>query len=463
MRITDQMPAEAFPPGEFLQEELEARGWSQADLADILGKTPKTVNEIVLGKRRVTPEMARLLSKALGTSASYWLNLESLYQLYKAERTGPCTDDVSRRAVLYEKYPVRDMIRRGWIEETDNVDVLESQLDRFHSRQLPFAARRREDLTKEPFQLAWLHRVRNLAEKIRVDKFSELKLQEAFSELRVLLPSAEEVRRVPEILRKAGVRFLVVEPFPGSKIDGVCLWLDARSPVVAVSLRYDRIDYFWFTLLHELHHVKFGHAKKTAILDTNVMEDNDVSAEEHQADQGATAFLVPKDEVEDFIARVRPLFSTSQIKGFSRRIGVHMGIVVGQLQYRGLIDYSRNRNALVKVRNILTQTAFCDGWGMTAYADPRTRSAELVRKEVIPVGKRKDDYHVVPKEDGWAVRKEGASRASSLHSTQRDAISAGRDLARRNQTELVIHRPNGQIRDSDSYGNDPCPPKDKKF
>lgn len=140
-----------------------------------------------------------------------------------------------------------------------------------------------------------------------------------------------------------------------------------------------------------------------------------------------------------------------------------MGIVVGQLQYRGLIDYSRNRNALVKVRNILTQTAFCDGWGMTAYADPRTRSAELVRKEVIPVGKRKDDYHVVPKEDGWAVRKEGASRASSLHSTQRDAISAGRDLARRNQTELVIHRPNGQIRDSDSYGNDPCPPKDKKF
>ena len=73
----------------------------------------------------------------------------------------------------------------------------------------------------------------------------------------------------------------------------------------------------------------------------------------------------------------------------------------------------------------------------------------------------KKDYHVVPNGNEWAVKREGGERASSVHGTQREAIDSGRELAKRNQTELVIHRPNGQIRDSDSYGNDPNPPKDR--
>jgi hypothetical protein len=74
----------------------------------------------------------------------------------------------------------------------------------------------------------------------------------------------------------------------------------------------------------------------------------------------------------------------------------------------------------------------------------------------------KKDYHVVPHAEGWAVRREGAQRATSVHETQADAIAAGRQHAQQQQTELVIHRPNGQIRDSDSYGNDPLPPRDRK-
>lgn len=73
----------------------------------------------------------------------------------------------------------------------------------------------------------------------------------------------------------------------------------------------------------------------------------------------------------------------------------------------------------------------------------------------------KKDYHVVPIRNQWAVKREGAQRASSLHDTQADAIKTGRGLARDQHTELVIHRPDGTIRDSNSYGNDPCPPKDK--
>jgi hypothetical protein len=72
------------------------------------------------------------------------------------------------------------------------------------------------------------------------------------------------------------------------------------------------------------------------------------------------------------------------------------------------------------------------------------------------------DQHVVPNGDKWAVKGEGNSRATSVHNTQSDAIDAARDIAINQKAEVVIHRRDGRIRDKDSYGNDPFPPKDKK-
>lgn len=69
------------------------------------------------------------------------------------------------------------------------------------------------------------------------------------------------------------------------------------------------------------------------------------------------------------------------------------------------------------------------------------------------------NQHVVPHQDGWAVKGEGSQRATSVHVTQQDAINAGREIAQNQRAELVIHRPDGRIRDKDSYGHDPFPPK----
>lgn len=72
------------------------------------------------------------------------------------------------------------------------------------------------------------------------------------------------------------------------------------------------------------------------------------------------------------------------------------------------------------------------------------------------------NQHVTPRNGNWQVKGAGNSKATKLFDTQKDAIAYGRDIASNQQSELVIHRPNGQIRDKDSYGNDPCPPKDTK-
>lgn len=74
----------------------------------------------------------------------------------------------------------------------------------------------------------------------------------------------------------------------------------------------------------------------------------------------------------------------------------------------------------------------------------------------------KKHVHIVPRGEGWAVKREGARRASVTTGTQREAIDAGRTIAKREATEMLIHGRDGQIREKNSYGNDPNPPKDKK-
>jgi HTH-type transcriptional regulator/antitoxin HigA len=81
--MEERIPAEMFRPGEFLANELEARGWTQSEFAGIIRRPAKLVNEIISGRKSITPETAREFAAALGTSAQYWLNLESAYQLWK--------------------------------------------------------------------------------------------------------------------------------------------------------------------------------------------------------------------------------------------------------------------------------------------------------------------------------------------------------------------------------------------
>lgn len=79
-----RIPAEVFPPGEFIKDELEARNWTQADLAEILGRPLQAVNEIIAGKKTITPETARALGDALGAAPELWLNLENAYRLSRS-------------------------------------------------------------------------------------------------------------------------------------------------------------------------------------------------------------------------------------------------------------------------------------------------------------------------------------------------------------------------------------------
>jgi HTH-type transcriptional regulator/antitoxin HigA len=372
--MSERRPAEVFPPGDFIKEELEAREWTQTDLAEILGRPQRVVSEIINGKRAISPETAKGLGEAFGTGAQFWMNLESAYQLAQVKDQD---DVVARRASLYSKAPVKEMLRRGWIEPSNSVDVLEKQIVDFFEltrldEDIRFCAAARQStsyMDVTPMQCAWLFRAKKLARAIQARHFTPQLLDEGLERLRNLLRSPEEVRHVPRILAESGIRFVVLEPLPQTRIDGVCFWLDDTSPVIALSFRYDRLDWFWFTLGHELQHVKNGDGREQqAQLDTDLVGEQAARTEgkspsEQAADRFAAQFLIPERELESFIARVRPLYSKQRILGFAARLKIHPGIVIGQLQRRGEIKYAHSRDMLLKVREYVIGSALTEGWG----------------------------------------------------------------------------------------------------
>ena len=220
-----------------------------------------------------------------------------------------------------------------------------------------------------PAQIAWLCRARQLASTLPAERFSDDRFEEALGRLHALLSNSDNVRKVPAVLAQAGIRFVVIEHLPQSKIDGACLWLDEHRPIIAISVRFDRIDWFWHTILHEMKHVKNRDGLvANRPLDTDLVGDKALEPQqkpdfEKQADAFAAAFLVDRDALRRFIKGVRPLYSKVKIQQFAHEMGVHPGVVVGQLQFQGEIQYYHNREMLVKIRDIITSTARTDGWG----------------------------------------------------------------------------------------------------
>jgi HTH-type transcriptional regulator / antitoxin HigA len=359
------------PPGDFIRDELTARSWTHEDLARIIDRPLPTVNEIINGKRAVMPEMAVALGAAFGTAPEVWIQREADYRLSLVQVGGTSGQ---KRARLHALAPIKEMQRRGWIRDSEDADELEREVLAFleissldEKPVLPVAMRRSmPDQVLTPAQRAWCFQVRRLACPLEVAPFSPDRLEECEGHLRVLAAHPQEAKKVPKLLASYGVRFVVVEPLPGSKVDGVALWLDPVSPVIGLSLRFDRIDGFWHTLGHEFSHIKHGDALS---LDTDLIGPDQTpesgSPEEQRANSEAAAMLIPPEMLESFIIRVRPTYSRERIIQFANRIKIHPGIIVGQLQFRKQIGYNANRELLAKVRDFITSTAAVDGWGNT--------------------------------------------------------------------------------------------------
>ena len=350
-------PARAVPPGAILKRELKARGWTQRDLAMMLDRPPQLISEIVRGKKRITERTALELAEVFGTSPELWLNLESRYRLHQARREAN-TDEIARRKRLFTLLPVREMIKRGWVERQTHFADLEESVLRFlglsslEDLAMPGIAMRHAN-SRTPNAgalLAWTARVRQLTQSRHLPPFDQQRLLRALPELLRYSNELESLSEIPAFLNRLGIRFAIVPSLPKTYLDGAAL-LQEEEPVIALTLRYDRVDSFWFTLLHEIAHIAAGHRGR-------YLDDLDAQArsdEEKTADRMAQAWLIPDEAYRAFLnAHSGEHFSEAEIRDFAADIGRHPGIVVGRLQHDGLLPYSHLRRWLQRVSPQLT-------------------------------------------------------------------------------------------------------------
>lgn len=360
-------------PGKILREMMAAKGWTQDELATITGISRQTIYMILAGKSNISAETAVLFGAAFGNPPEEWIKWDGLHRLSVLSGETDVTH-VGSLARLYDLAPVREMVKRGWIRANLSPTELQRELEAFYEAdsldqgmRFPIATKRTVTLDDlNPAEVAWCFRSRQLAKTLLAEEFKPERMPKVHAELKKLASHPKEARHVPTVLAEYGIRFLIVEPLSSVKIDGAAFWIEA-GPVIALSIRHDRMDGFWFTLMHECSHIRHGDplSVDSGLIDETkgiavTLVENEA---ERRANKEAAASLVAPEEMDSFIRRVGPLYQKARVIQFANRLRIHPSVIVGQLQHRKELTYTSMREFLVKVRDYVTATTLTDGWG----------------------------------------------------------------------------------------------------
>ncbi len=346
VRQDDWTPDWSIHPGEFLAEQIEARGMSQAELARLAGLSPKLVSTIVSGQNPVTAETALRLERVLGMKAYIWTGLQARWDLDQA-RHKTAADNSSGEWLA--DFPVLELKHRGVLPPSGDVGnallgfLAVGSPNAIEARMANLAVHHRQSkkFDTSPYHvLTWLLLGEATARKRRYPPYDQFKFEQAVSSIRSLTLESPEVfgSKMVDIAAEAGVAIVFEPPISKTCLFGSARWIDGELPIIQMSLRMKTNDHFWWTFFHEAGHVML-HKGKTFADDQNGTGDG----LEREADEWAEEKLVGKHRFRRFKAG-RPR-SAVEVHLFAREVGIHPGIVVGMLQHAGVMPY-KNLNAL---------------------------------------------------------------------------------------------------------------------
>lgn len=344
------------PPGGSLEDLLEEREMTQAELATRTGLSKKTVNEIINGKAAISADSAQKLELALGVPSSFWLSRETQYRdhIAKRDENKRLVDDVG----WIEQLPVRELAKRGWIEKTKTpVEKVRQCLGFFGVASVaqwqevyaaPQAAFRKSTKFKvDPGALAaWMRVGEILGGRVRCDPYDRSTFLDVLEQARGLSrkPVPQAFEALAGLCASAGVALVLVPQIKGCRASGVARWLSKDRALIQLSLRYRADDHLWFSFFHEAAHIVL-HPKKAVFLEGSSEHDGQL---EDEANEFARNMLIPFSEYRRFAASGPP-FSAASVESFARRIGVAPGVVVGRLQFERLLPHSHLNKLKVKV------------------------------------------------------------------------------------------------------------------
>lgn len=315
-----------------------AKGLSQRQLADVIGLKEQQIQRYE-AEEYASANLPRLaeVAKALG------LNISEVAE-FRTVSPGPLVD-TEKGDLAWDRFPVKEMYRRNWFEgftgsleeaianaEELVRDFVENSLD----NPIQSAARQRVrsgGIVDWYALLAWQCRIIGLAKKNEKEVASKYKQKaitnEWLNKLAHISIEKDGPQKAVDYLHGSGIR-LVIEPhLPQTHLDGAAFLLSDGSPIIGMTLRYDRLDNFWFVLLHELIHV-MKHLHKgdiESIFDNLDEEANDI---EKEADECAGEALIPESKWETALARY--VQSKESITIFADELNINPAIVVGKIR-----------------------------------------------------------------------------------------------------------------------------------
>ena len=340
-------------PGEHLKDTLDELGLTQVELAARIGLARKVVNEIIQGKAPISTSTAIGLERILKVPAHIWINLQRQYDLNVAwlEERKQAENEIS----LLSHFPIKKMQDYGWIEKGASRAQLVTILRDFlnvsslnnisDTLAVQFRQTPRGNISHESIY-CWIRRGENVAKAIETKLFDKKQLINSLASLRDLTRTGPDVfqDRMRQICAGSGVAVALVPELPNTHINGATFWLENRTKaVVLLSLRFKTNDHFWFSFFHELGHILL-HNNKSKFIDFTTQEENSTNQQqEEQANRFAADLLISPDLWQQFCQNGQ--FTKRRVFQFSESIHIAPGIVVGRLQWEGLVPY-RNLNDL---------------------------------------------------------------------------------------------------------------------
>jgi HTH-type transcriptional regulator/antitoxin HigA len=327
-----KVAAPVADPIEAILFRMDQQGLQKKDLVPYFGSLPK-VSEVLSRKRPLTLAMIRKLHTGLGIAAETLLLGDDGIDLSDA----PAYD--------HTKFPLQEMFKRGYFKSTfDTIrkvkDHAEEAIREFMQNSHLQPARLRAPLHQKGVRtmdeyalLAWRVAVLKKARALKLTReYVKGSITDAWlSDLAKLSRFDQGPRLAQEFLADAGIALVFEDHFDKTYLDGAAM-LDGSRPVVALTLRHDRLDNFWFALLHELVHVqKHLNSDNDFIADNLEDKIQMQTRDEQQADEGAKHALIAPEEWENSAVRLE--HNTENAKALADKLRIHPVIVAGRVRH----------------------------------------------------------------------------------------------------------------------------------
>ena len=325
-------PTEFDDPVDAIKFYMDQHGLSQRDLIPMIGSRSK-VSEILSGTRSLTMPMARALHRHLGIPAEDLLK-------EPAVRAGTLENEID-----WQRFPLREMAKRKWIENRDNLhdnaeELIKNLMRRSGCSRATTALYRKNDQNRanaktDPYALqAWCWQVMSQANEseMKVAYHWESNLVDLMSRVASLSPATDGPRQAVDFLAEQGVAVEIVRHLPRTHLDGAAMKSEDGHPIIGMTLRYDRIDNFWWVLMHELAHIAL-HLPDTceAFVDDDDLRGTGADDKELEADALAYECLIPTSVWSDSDILENP--SPMAVMAMAQEVGVHPAIVAGRVRH----------------------------------------------------------------------------------------------------------------------------------